>query len=337
MKLSDERKGVAIATIGVVCVTPDAVLMRWATATGGKLAAVVFWKVLFMSVVVMVYAAWSGKGRAFATARRHPLTSVGLGCLQAISIITLSYSFVLTFAANAVLCFSMHPLWSAICGLWWLEDRLPRRTVFALVGALVALVVMFFPELQSGAFSGGRNTLGDILAITASITMALFLTGARAVSRTIPDMSVPLCSALGLIVCAAVIGLAAPFLGTDMLPSMRPATYAAVAIGAVSVGIINIAFSIAPSYITASEVGIIGLIEAVFSPVWVFAIYGEVPPRFSIIGGGLLLVILAAHALTHDNAAPQVTSKPAVLGTDEEAASCDDDGVGKAAVSLPDV
>ncbi|KAJ8613608.1 hypothetical protein CTAYLR_006148 [Chrysophaeum taylorii] len=289
---SPERKGVVIATAGVVMVTPDAVLLRWASAAGGKLVAMTFWKCLLMGVVCGFYCERS----AFASASRRIVACTAMGSLQAVSIILLSYAFVYTYAATAVLCYSMHPLWSAVIGWVFLNDVLPRRTIFALVCAVLALFVMFAPEFVSGNFGGGRNSYGDAMAITTSLTMALFLTSARAASRVAPEISVPLASSFGLLFAAAVLGVAATCASASL--AMPSFAFVAIAVDSLAVGAVNIAFSIAPAYITAAQVGLISLVEAVFGPVWVFAIYGEVPPVFTIIGGVMIVAILAAHELT---------------------------------------
>lgn len=288
------RKGVLIATFGVVCVTPDAVLLRWAAATGAKLAAVVFWKCVFMAIVVYAYSTTEGGQSA---ALKHPGKVVAMGLTQAVSIICLSYAFELTYAANAVLCYSMHPLWSGVLGRVFLKDVLPTRTILALFGALGAMCVMFAPDLASGAAPQGKNGLGDALAIATSVTMAAFLTMARGSSRVAPDVSVSLASAIGLLLAALGVATVSFYNGTSILAGMTPAGFVACAVDGLAVGIVNVAFAVAPAYITAAQIGLISLIEAVFGPVWVFVIYHEVPPIFSIVGGVLIVAILAAHEL----------------------------------------
>lgn len=53
--------------------------------------------------------------------------------------------------------------------------------------------------------------------------------------------------------------------------------------------------SIAPRYITASETALCGLIEIVLGPLFVFLAYNVAPSKWTLIGGSLLLCVLAAH------------------------------------------
>lgn len=53
--------------------------------------------------------------------------------------------------------------------------------------------------------------------------------------------------------------------------------------------------SIAPRYITASETALCGLLEVILGPLFVFFAYNVVPGKWTLIGGSLLLIVLAAH------------------------------------------
>eukprot|EP00956_Cyclotella_meneghiniana_P009038 scaffold12408_cov22-Cyclotella_meneghiniana.AAC.1 len=61
------------------------------------------------------------------------------------------------------------------------------------------------------------------------------------------------------------------------------------------IGIAFVALAIAPRYITAPEIGLCILLETVLGPLLVFFAYREVPSMNTLIGGLLLLVVLAGH------------------------------------------
>jgi len=58
---------------------------------------------------------------------------------------------------------------------------------------------------------------------------------------------------------------------------------------------------VATRYITAPEVGIILMIEAVIAPLFAFGIFGEIPHTASFIGGGIILVTILIYALSQSN------------------------------------
>ena len=53
--------------------------------------------------------------------------------------------------------------------------------------------------------------------------------------------------------------------------------------------------SIAPRYIKGAECGLCSLLETILGPLWVFLVYKETPPVFTLIGGCLLVSALALH------------------------------------------
>lgn len=66
---------------------------------------------------------------------------------------------------------------------------------------------------------------------------------------------------------------------------------------------------LAAKYVTGAEVGLVNLLESVLGPLWVFIGIGEVPTVWTFIGGSLLLVTLASHALFTSNAMPLECTK----------------------------
>ncbi len=52
-----------------------------------------------------------------------------------------------------------------------------------------------------------------------------------------------------------------------------------------------------PRYISSGEVAMFYLLETVLAPVWVWAIFEEVPSTHSLIGGTILIVALVAHSI----------------------------------------
>eukprot|EP00751_Fragilariopsis_kerguelensis_P016213 CAMPEP_0170845184 /NCGR_PEP_ID=MMETSP0734-20130129/7431_1 /TAXON_ID=186038 /ORGANISM="Fragilariopsis kerguelensis, Strain L26-C5" /LENGTH=425 /DNA_ID=CAMNT_0011213953 /DNA_START=190 /DNA_END=1467 /DNA_ORIENTATION=- len=63
----------------------------------------------------------------------------------------------------------------------------------------------------------------------------------------------------------------------------------------IMLGVIFVTMTIAPKYITGAEVGLCILLETVLGPLFVYLAYGDVPSVWTLVGGSLLLVVLAVH------------------------------------------
>ena len=295
-----QRKGTLIAVAGVLATTPDAVLLRWAQATHAKLAAILCWKLLLISIVMFAFARYYEKGKTFAALWKNPVLVICIGATMALRSSLLSYAYVFTYAATAVMLFSLHPLWSGVLGWIFLGDVLPRRTVVALVLAIVALIFMFYPELASGSFGSGRMTIGDGLALATSVLMSIYLCLARHASRVDPEISVPTASSFGLLVGTGAVVVISSLTGSTVVDGITGPGMAAIILDGFAVSSVNLAHAIAPKYATATQIGLISLIEAVLSPVWVYAVYREVPDVYTLAGGACIIIILAGHELLSD-------------------------------------
>mmetsp|Transcript_27859 Transcript_27859/g.89853 ORF Transcript_27859/g.89853 Transcript_27859/m.89853 type:complete len:375 (+) Transcript_27859:112-1236(+) len=289
----EQRKGVVMMLVGVLITTPDAVLLRWAQACEMATVSILFFKLLIIAMVMLVYALAYEEGKRLRAIRRRPWLCVALGASTTCVSILLTYAFEYTQTAVAVMLFSLHPLWSGIFGWIFLGDVLPRKTVGALGLAILALILMFFPELRRGSF--GAGTLGDAMALLTSLSLSAYLCFARYASKVEPELSVPTVSSLALI--AASVALVAVSRSTVVFDGLTTNGIVATVLDGVVVGAVNVANACAPKYATATQVGLISLIEAVLSPFWVYLVYKEVPDLYTIIGGIFIIIILAGHEL----------------------------------------
>ena len=242
---------------------------------------------MFMSLIVGTWSFLRDETFAYG---KHWRLAIGLGGCQACRTVAMSYAFIFTYAARVQLLYSVHPLLVGIV-CWFLGQALPRRTILALALSLVALFFMFSTDLSTSETR--KQNLGDLLAGLTSISVAFFLILSRHAAEHAPKLSVPFASSVGLFLAA--LGVLA--LARDDVLTMTPLAFVACFLDGIAVGAINLAFSLAPKFIHPVQVGLTSLIENILGPLWVFAVYREIPPLFTIIGGVLLVVILIAHDL----------------------------------------
>mmetsp|Transcript_22824 Transcript_22824/g.73390 ORF Transcript_22824/g.73390 Transcript_22824/m.73390 type:complete len:357 (+) Transcript_22824:30-1100(+) len=316
--MNDRVKGTVIAAVGVLCVTPDAVLVRWATHLGAPRLQLLFWRLVsntvFGSLMIAALNADRGLKEVARSAARGPGPLVLATLFQATTSLLLPAAFLLTFAANVMLCLSMSPLFAALIGVFVLKDSLPTRTAWAIVAAVVSMVVMFLPGAlrgennadestdgdhdRGGTVGAGAGTVGDVFALLAAVTTALYITTSRATALSSrPDVPVEIATAAGAAVAAA--GCAAAILsnGESLLDGTSPLFFLAMTFNGFGLAAIYFSFAVAPRYISGAQVALISLLETLLAPLYVFIIYDEVPPASVLCGGGLLLGAVATHEI----------------------------------------
>mmetsp|Transcript_22968 Transcript_22968/g.34836 ORF Transcript_22968/g.34836 Transcript_22968/m.34836 type:complete len:357 (-) Transcript_22968:293-1363(-) len=305
--MNDRTKGLLIMLTGVVLISPDALLVRFLSERGTPPGAIFFWKMLFSLPLSLGFAAYEQGGirplwQSVVEGRRHYAAAIPLQtCVE----ICFTLAFVYTSPANALLLINLNPLWCAVAGRFILGDLLPRRTYITLVLALGCMLLIFVPEIveqqhgenENEAELGESSTKGNIIAFCCGLGLAMYITLVRHGSKAEKPVNLIGAAAISAAL-TSMIGLIIQ--GGDVLPTsfwegeLWQFWLAQIGEG-MAIGIIFIVMTIAPRLITGAEVGLCGLLEAVLGPLFVYFGYGDVPSKWTIIGGSLLLVVLAIH------------------------------------------
>ncbi len=227
--------------------------------------------------------------------RALPGRFLALGSAGLLSAALLATTFALfvasvtrTAVANTLVVMATTPFVSALLGWVWLREVPPRRTWVAMAAAFAGVSYMFAGSLR------GAGALGDLLALGVAAAF-----GANTVllrrHRDL-DMVPALClgGVLSALTAAPLADLGA-LAGVDVL---RLAT-----LGVVQLAIGLSLFLRGTRHLGAAEAGLIGLLEAVFGPLWVWLAFGEQPARETLVGGGVALLAVVGHTLAGRGAA----------------------------------
>jgi len=181
----------------------------------------------------------------------------------------------LTTAANAILLQYTAPIYVAILSYWFLKERITKPDLLTIAAAFGGMILFFLDDLSAGGFWG--NSVAILSGIAFAGT-ALFL-------RKQKDHS-PLESVFLGNILTFLIGL--PF----MLRSLPDASswLGLVLLGVFQLGCSYILYAEAIKHVTALEGILIPVLEPVLNPVWVFLLLGEIPGKWAVAGGIIVLV-----------------------------------------------
>lgn len=272
--------GLSLALLGVLVLTPDALLIRLIEADR---ATLLFWRTLLKGLTLWLVLALYYRGRLLSVTLamgRVGLLATGVFGLSTILFVS---SITLTKAANTLFILSTAPLFAALISWIVLRERVALRTWIAILCALVGIAIIFAGGL------GGGTLLGDLLAIGAAISLA----GQLSIARHARSISLVPALATGVLLVALLSGttFASPLSVTrmDMLW-----------LGLLGCVVVPAAFgllTLAPRYIPSPEVSLIMQLEAILGPLWVWLGVGEIPPVATFIGGAIVLATLVIHSL----------------------------------------
>jgi drug/metabolite transporter (DMT)-like permease len=181
----------------------------------------------------------------------------------------------LTTAANSIFLQYTAPIYVVLLAYWLLREK-PSRTDWIAMGTIFLGMLLFFgDQLTPGGF------YGNILAVISGVTSAIMVISFRAQKNGSPEDSVLIASLI-----FAIFGFP-----SVLKESWRITDWLIIAyLGIFQIGLAFILFTKGIKYIPALEANLIGTLEPILNPLWVFLFIGERMGKFALLGG---LVVLA--------------------------------------------
>ena len=283
----DPAKSSAEAAVGYVLVAGSAIV--W--STGGAFArfldvsdnwTIVFWRSVFAALFLLTFMLLrDGRRGTWWLFQHMGIAGVGVAFCFAIAsscfIIALSY----TTVANVLLIQAGVPLFAALISWVLFRERVSLATWIAIATVIVGVAIMV-----SDSLDGEVSPIGDMLAllIAMSLASATVITRRKAHLRMTPAVF------LGVVIAACV----ASTMAGQFIVSARDLVFL-FALGAINLGLGLALFVSGARLIPSTLAALIGTLEPVLGPVWVWLFHDEVPAARTIIGGFIILAALLVH------------------------------------------
>lgn len=258
------------------------------------------WQILFfrsisLSLFLAIVIYFTSRKNPFVLARRMGMNGV-IGALSLVAAYAGGiYSIQVISVGNAMLLFACAPFITAILGHLVLGETVRKETWFAIVLAIIGIVIMVSDKF------GGTAFLGNMAAIGSACGFAVFTITLRR-GKSGDMMPVVFLSGLfGIIIMSAICfwaSLPIAILPNDILISLS--------MGVFQVGAGLILYTLGSRTVPAAELTLVSLAEVVLAPFWVWLFLGEVLTINTIIGGVLLMVAIAGNALSGQRRKPPI-------------------------------
>jgi drug/metabolite transporter (DMT)-like permease len=237
-----------------------------------------FWRSAFLVASMLPLLLW--QWRSVLTDLRHASPALFLSALLlAGSFVAFILALGLAPVANVLLMFGATPFATALLARLALGEPLHRHTIVAMAAAAIGLALSVVGSLQAGALAG--------MAVASIVVLCM--SGNYVVVRYRRDIGM-----------APAIWLAGLISGLVALPFAHPSNVAwsqlpwllALSPGQLAGGLLLYMASL--KRIPAGRAALLGLLELVLGPIWVWLFDGEKPDDLTLLGG--LIVIGAAAA-----------------------------------------
>lgn len=256
----------------------DTLLVRMAGVDGWN---VVFWRGVFIFSALFL-AVLARKRLGLGRGLRQSILDSGppvllTGFISGTSTFLFPMAVMNTNAANALVILSAAPLFAAVLGRLWFNEGTAPRTWIAIIFVMAGIVLVF-----SGSIGGG-SIRGDGIAVLASF----FLSATMVSLRRYPGVSRGLSVMLGgLVAVLWAASFATPF----TLP--QQSYWILLLLGGVVMPLALTLIAVGTRFISAAEAGLLLILETVLGILWVYLVFGEIPSRFTFLGGMIVLLTL---------------------------------------------
>ena len=189
-----------------------------------------------------------------------------------------------TSAANAIFIQYFGVVWVMLAAPLVLHEPLRRKDVLAVAVAFAGMLLFFVGRFEA------RGIRGELAALASSLFFALLVLALRRERGTAAEAVVT----WGNVVAAVAL---LPFVAGDLGVSARSAVVL-VSLGVFQIGCAYALFVSGLKHVTATEGSLIGMLEPIFNPIWVFLFLGEKPSPYSVAGGVIVLAAIAWRTVT---------------------------------------
>jgi len=181
----------------------------------------------------------------------------------------------LTTAANSIFLQYTAPIYVVVLAYLLLREKPLRSDLIAMGIIFIGLLLFFGDQLSPDGF------YGNILAVLSGMTSAIMMVSFRAQKNSSPEDSVLIASLV-----IAIFGFPSVLKETWTISSWSVLAY----LGIFQIGVAFIFFTKGIKHIPALEANLIGTLEPILNPVWVFLFLGERMGKSALLGGLVVLM-----------------------------------------------
>jgi len=278
MKYNDQKKGMLMAFVAVMFITPDSLFIRLANVSSWNL---IFYRGFIPFLIVFTGLLLIYKKKFLKQTFSNGWHGVMYALVFTVTNITFVISIENTNVANTLIMIALAPMLSAVLSFIFLNEIPDKKTWVAITITTLSVIYIFYDAMDTGDLLG--NALGLLTALGLAVG-AVIIRSAKKINLVPSAMFGKFLVALIAFYFADNLNLK----GNDLtiVPLMC----------VMCVAIPFVLVTMAPRYITAAEVNLFFLLETIIGPIWVWLVIKEQPSLETIVGGIIIIATIAIHS-----------------------------------------
>jgi len=202
-----------------------------------------------------------------------------------------------TTAANAIFLQYTAPLYVLVLSPFLLKEKFRFRDLLTIVFCLAGMSLFFLETSGEESKLAANVFAGNIAALLSGLFFGLFLLLLRH-PRSLENKNPSLSVFYGNLM---IVVFMIPLLIQNPPQPNSTDLFAILFLGFFQIGISYLLFTYGVSAgVRSLDASIIGFVEPLLNPVWVFLILGEKPSKWAIIGGAIIVVTVGIHTFINN-------------------------------------
>lgn len=261
---------------------------------------IVFWRAVGQLLVILALIAILSRGRMIRAFRRAGAAGLVGGVCHFIASTAFIFALGHTTVANVVFFLAASPLFAAMIAFVIMRERVAPRTVVAMLVVLVGIGVMSAEGVFGGDLTGQVLSFVTMLGFAGMAVVARWGGGIHMLPTGGWGAAFTLLG--GFVLCGGAIRVPLPEVGIAFLS------------GGVLTSAGAVLFLMGARYVPAGMLAFLTLTEVVLGPLWVWIGFDEVPSRYTLVGGIIVLASIVCEALSGIRRRPAPESRPLPAG-----------------------
>jgi drug/metabolite transporter (DMT)-like permease len=275
--LNQHRLGLLLVAAAALCWSSAGLFTR---SIKLDLMTLLFVRGIFSGLAVFTLHCILQKRLAISDFRRMGWPGAAVTALSAMSMITGIGSLFYGKVADAMVIYATVPFITAALAWLLIGERTTRSTVIASAVALIGVLFMLW----------GADWGGPMFARGLAVLMSFGMAGFSIIMRKYRDL--PMLPAMA---ASAWLAAFTCFWFADLSTVTLKMLGLTAAFGVVQNAAGLAFYTMGTRRIGAAEATLLAALEVPFTPLWVWLFMSEVPGKWTLIGGGIVLVALFTH------------------------------------------
>ncbi|HZT58049.1 MAG TPA: EamA family transporter [Pyrinomonadaceae bacterium] len=193
----------------------------------------------------------------------------------------------LTTAANAIFLQYTAPVYVLVLEPLLFKERFRLADLFVVIACVAGMSLFFVGRLRP------QDVEGNLTALGSGVCFALFLLLLRHQRESAANRASSVIYG-NLIICLVTLPAFARVAGSLALRDVLIVSY----LGVVQIGLAYTLFTLGIARgVRSLDAGVVGYIEPMLNPVWVFLFLGERPSEWAVLGGCIIIAAVFAHTV----------------------------------------